>query len=149
MRIAQPKLVFNPYEWLPGYGESKVAFRSSGGDALIEIEYERDTLDADKNEVVLNIRREIIFKGASVFLRLPFPSAEIFRFDGDPDEFRLGSLTEFTDSELVEASARDRLAVAGHSPHRLRHFSIQFLSENVAFHVLAEDVSLSSEIVID
>ncbi|MDD0977507.1 hypothetical protein [Pseudomonas fontis] len=148
MKIAQPKLILNPYEWLPGYGESKVSFRSVGADVILDVEYERDALGADGSEVVLNLRREIVFKFVRAFIRLPFPGSALFEFDGDSSKFGLGELTEFADSELVGASLEAWRSVPGSELLRIRHFSIQFLSENIAFHILAEDVFLSDEQLI-
>ena len=50
MNISQPKLVLNPYEWLPGFGESKVSFHSVGVDLVLDVEYEKNIFDADGNE---------------------------------------------------------------------------------------------------
>ncbi|MBB3242459.1 hypothetical protein FHW68_004001 [Pseudomonas sp. Tn43] len=148
MRISQPKLVFNPYDWLPGFGESKVSFRSVGVDLVLDVEYEKDTFDADGNEGVSIVRREIVFKCVHSFIKLPFPGSVIFNFLGDSSEFGLGELTEFRESEFLRSSLESwRMLTTLESP-RLRHFSIQFLAENMAFHVLAEEVFLSSELSI-
>ena len=145
MKIGQPKLILDPYEWLPGYGESRVSFHSVGSDVILDIEYEKEVL-VDSEEVVLALRREIAFKSVRCFMREPFPGGAIFEFDGDPGKFRLGKLTEFIDSELARNNFKAWRSVSSHEPPKLRHFSIQFLSENLTFHVLAVDVFLSSEL---
>ncbi len=145
MKIGQPKLILDPYEWLPGYGESRVSFHSVGSDVILDIEYEKEVL-VDSEEVVLALRREIAFKSVRCFMREPFPGGAIFEFDGDPGKFRLGKLTEFIDSELARNNLKAWRSVSSHEPPKLRHFSIQFLSENLTFHVLAVDVFLSSEL---
>jgi len=145
MKIRQPKLILDPYEWLPGYGESKVSFRSVGSDVIIEIEYEKEIV-VNGEEVAFALRRELVFRSVRCFIREPFPGGTIFEFDGDPSEFRLGELTEFIGSELVRENLRAWRSVSSHDPAKLRHFSIQFLSENLAFHVLAVDVFLSGEL---
>ncbi|WP_286916094.1 MULTISPECIES: hypothetical protein [Pseudomonas] len=145
MKIGQPKLILDPYEWLPGYGESRVSFHSVGSDVLLDIEYEKEVV-VDSEEVVLALRREIAFKSVRCFIREPFPGGAIFEFEGDSGEFRLGKLTEFIDSEWVRNNLKAWRSVSSHEPPKLRHFSIQFLSENLAFHVLAADVFLSNEL---
>lgn len=146
MKISQPRLILDPYEWLPGYGESRVSFHSVGSDVVLSIEYENEVL-VNNEEVVLALRREVAFKSVRCFIREPFPGGAIFEFDGDPSELRLGKLTEFIDSELVRDNLKAWRSVSSHEPPRLRHFSIQFLSENLTFHVLAVDVFLSSELL--
>ncbi|WP_155402032.1 hypothetical protein [Pseudomonas fluorescens] len=145
MKIGKPKLILNPYEWLPGYGESKVSFRSVGADVILDVEYERDVPGVDGTDAVRSLRREIVFKFVRDFVRTPFPGSAFFEFDGDSSKFALGELTEFVDSELVRTSLEARRFVSGGGPPGVRHFSIQFLSEKIAFHILAEDVFLSDE----
>ncbi|WP_419342034.1 hypothetical protein ACM1PE_30350 [Achromobacter sp. PD1] len=145
MKIGKPKLIFNPYDWLPGYGESKVSFRSFGLDVVLTVEYDRDVPNAEGRDAVKKMRREITFRAVRFFMRTPFPGNLIFDFHGDPSEYGLGELTEFLDSELIGSSTDACRAVFSCRASEVRHFSIQFLSENVAFHVLAEAVSLSDE----
>jgi hypothetical protein len=145
MKIAQPTLILDPYEWLPGYGESRVSFRSAGSDVILDIEYEKEVV-VDSEEVDLVLRREVVFKSVRYFIRESFPGGTIFEFAGDPSEFQLGKLTEFKDSEWVRDNLKVWRSMSSHEPPKLRHFSIQFLSENLAFHVLAVDVFLSGEL---
>lgn len=142
MKISKPKLILNPYEWLPGYGESKVSFRSIDADVMLDVEYERDVPDDDTVE---SLRRIIAFKTVRAFIRVPFPGAMFFEFEGDSSKFGLGELTEFVDSDWASSSMETCRSVPASGSSEVRHFSIQFLSENVAFHVLAEAVSLSDE----
>ncbi|NWB51308.1 hypothetical protein [Pseudomonas gingeri] len=145
MIISKPELVLNPYEWLPGYGESKVSFHSEGPNVLLDIEYEKEVLDDYGNEIVLSLKREIVFKCARAFIKVPFPESAIFEFEGESSGFRLGELTEFTQSEWVSNSLSAWCLKSSHTPPKVRHFSIQFMSENIAFHILAEEVLLSDE----
>lgn len=148
MKIGQPKLILNPYEWLPGYGESKVSFRSIGADVILDIEYERDVSGVEGADIVQNLKREIAFVSVGAFMRVPFPGKMFFDFHGDSSRFGLGELTEFMCSEWVTSSVEARGSVSAGTSSEVKHFSIQFLSENVAFHVLAETVSLSDEQLI-
>lgn len=145
MKKGHPKLILDPYEWLPGYGESRVSFRSVGLDVILDINYEKEIF-VNNEEVVLPLRREITFNNARCFIREPFPGGAFFEFDGAQGEFGLGKLTEFMDSEWLSDNLKTwRLASSQESP-TFRHFSIQFLSENSAFDVLAVDVFLSDEL---
>lgn len=145
MKIAKPRLVIDPFEWLRGYGESRVSFYSVGPDVILDIQYEKEAV-VDSEEVVLTIKREIVFMSVRCFIREPFPGGTMFEFDGDSCEFQLGKLTEFRNSEWVREDLKAWRTASSHEPLELKHFSIQFLSENLTFHVLAADVFLSNEL---
>ncbi|SDS03821.1 hypothetical protein [Pseudomonas trivialis] len=146
MKISQPTLIVDPYEWLPGYGESRVSFRSVGPDVIVDVEYEKEIV-VDGEEVTLAVSRKVVFKSVRCFIREPFPGGgAIFEFEGNPGEFRPGKLTEFKESEWLRDNLKVWRSVSSHEPPKLRHFSIQFLSENIIFHVLAADVFLSDEV---
>lgn len=148
MKISKPIRILDPYEWLPSYGESKVSFRSVGIDSVLDVEYEKNIADIDGADFIQKVRREIVFKYARLFMRVSFPGSSIFEFCGDPAAFRLGELTEFVDSELIDSDKEARHLALTFGIAKMRHFNIQFLSENVAFHVLAESVFLSDEVLI-
>jgi len=58
MKALDPELVFNPYEWLPGYGESDVGFQSDGLDLIVAIRYDKES---DDGASVLDFKRNLIF----------------------------------------------------------------------------------------
>lgn len=145
MLIGNPRCIFNPYEWLPGYGESKVCFRSEGGDVVLELAYETDAPDDDAEEAITLLTREIRFSRVHSFLKLPFPGSALFVSDARSGKVTLGELSEFLQSEWVASSLAAWRSISSHAPPSIRHFSIQLLAENVAFHVLAEDVVLLEE----
>lgn len=145
MKISRPKLILDPYEWLPGYGESRVSFHSTGLDVIVDVEYEKDVV-TNSEEVTLRFKRSIVFHYARYFIREPFPGGSILEFVGDLSGLHVGKLTEFVDSELVAENLKSWRVSSIHESPKLRHFSIQFLSENYAFHVLARDVLLSDEL---
>ncbi|WP_200553292.1 hypothetical protein [Kosakonia sp. LAM2021] len=148
MKISKAKVIYDPYEWLPGYGESSVSFHSDGSDIVLEIEYEKEQLEGDKN--ITNIfRRDIIFKSVRYFMRVPFPGNGGFEYIGVPSQFQLGKLTEFLDSDLIRNNAQEWSRIASHQQPAFRHFSIQFLSVNIAFHVLAISVLVSDEFWVE
>lgn len=145
MKKGHPKLILDPYEWLPAYGESRVSFRSVGLDVILDIDYEKEIV-VNNEEIVLALRREITFNNARCFIREPFPGGAIFEFDGAQGEFGLGKLTEFMDSEWLRDNLKTWSRVSSQRSPMFRHFSIQFLSENITFDVLAVDVYLSDEL---
>ena len=60
MLIGKPRSIFNPYEWLPGYGESGVYFHSRGLDVFLEVVYEREAPDGDGHEAISTLTRETV-----------------------------------------------------------------------------------------
>jgi len=148
MKIGKPKRILDPYEWLPGYGESRVSFRSVGADVVLEIEYDGADIGTDGAEEIPSLTRELRFKGARSFMKTPFPGEPMFELSGKPDALSLGDLTEFEESEFLERTTEAWRSVSSHAPPLLRHFCILFLSENLAFNVLAEDVILSEALTV-
>lgn len=145
MLIGKPRSIFNPYEWLPGYGESKVSFRSQGLDVVLEVAYEREVPGDERDEAITMLTREIRFSRVHSLIKLPFPGSALFAFDAGSAKVTLGELTEFLQSDWVASSLAAWRSISSHAPPSIRHFSIQFMAENVAFHVLAEDVVLLDE----
>lgn len=148
MKIRAARLILNPYEWLPADGESKVSFRSNGLDVIVDVEYEK--AQANGNDTAGEVcRREIAFKLARYFFKFSFPGADPFEIEDPSIKVTMGALTELVGSELLRAATDAWRSISPHQPPPLRHFYAQFLSENVAFHVLAEDVSLSEEVPVN
>jgi len=145
MRIGRPKTIVDPYAWLPGYGESNVTIVSEGLSLTIVVRYDRE--DPSSGEISL-AEREFRFEYAPAFLRQPFPGGFSFQVAGDATDLKLGVLTEFQFSEFVDRYLRGRATITSNSVPRMRHFCIQFLSENMDVHVVAADVSLSDEVIV-
>lgn len=140
MKIGSPKVVIDPYDWLPGYGESKISFRSAGGDLIIEIEYDKSGEEGD----VGYAKREMKFKAARAFIKSLFPGPSIFEYEGNSENYTLGVLNEFEVSDFFRVFAGELPA----NKIKLRHFSIEFMAENIAFNILAEDIILTGEFLI-
>lgn len=145
MRIGRPKKIIDPYDWLPGYGESNVAIVSEGLNLTIVVRYDRE--DPSSGEISV-AKREFRFEYAPAFLRQPFPGGFSFEVTGDATDLKLGVLTEFQSSEFVDRYLSSRASITSGPVPRMRHFSIQFLSENLDVHVVAADVSLSDEAIV-
>ena len=124
-----------------------MSFYSDGSDIVLEIEYEREILEGDE-EITTIFRRDIVFKSVRYFMRVPFPGNGGFEYKGESGHFQLGKLTEFLDSDLIRNNTQEWRQITSHKQPVFRHFSIQFLSANVAFHVLAVSVLVSDEYLV-
>jgi hypothetical protein len=109
------------------------------------VAYEREAPDDERDEAMTLLTREIRFSRVHSLIKQPFPGSTLFAFDAGSGRYTLGELTEFTQSDWAAASLAAWRSISSHTPPSLRHFSIQFMAENVAFHVLAEDVVLLEE----
>jgi hypothetical protein len=145
MRISEPRTIIDPYEWLPGYGESSVAIVSEGLKLAIVVRYDHENIPSGQMHLA---EREFRFEYAPAFLEQPFPGGFAFEVVGDARDLKLGRLTEFQSSEFIDGYLSGRATVTSHPLPRVRHFSIQFLAENLDVHVLAAGVSLSEEVIV-
>ena len=68
------RVIVDPYEWMPGYGESSVSFHSSGGDIVLEVTY--DEADTDTKQGAGTLMRTMTFRHASYFIKALFPGAD-------------------------------------------------------------------------
>jgi len=141
MKVSNPEYIFDPYEWLPGYGESDISFRSTGFDMIVDIEY--DLVSSTKSGKIA--KRVLVFKGAHIFAKEPFPGN--FLFDGLGID-KVGHFVAFRQSDLIMNYESVSHRLYGSNFTKLRHFYIQFLSENMSIHALARDFSLSDEILV-
>lgn len=149
MKIGKPQLILDPYEWLPSDGESRVSFRSIGADVILEVEYEKDSSSSSDDENLSICRRELVFKFARYFIKTPFPGGVFFEYDESSSKPSIGGLTEFLDSAFAKTGIDAYQSMYGGNAPKMRHFSIQFMSANVGFHVLAEEVFLSEELSVN
>lgn len=147
-KIFKPKikLICNPYDWMPGYGESGVDYYSKGIDLILEVRYDKET--ENEKEYTL-AKREFLFVHASYVMRALLPGHNIIYAGKYDESYNAGTLVEFERSKWAEDCivAYKKVSPQGYSP-KFRHFSIAFLSENIVFNILAEDVVLSEEIAI-
>jgi hypothetical protein len=148
-KIGSPQLILDMYDWLPSEGESKVSFRSIGLDVILDVEYERDISSLGKLNATLLCKREILFKYARYFIKNPFPGVMFFEYSKNSGKPTVGGLTEFFESEFAKNGTDVYQSMMGGAAPKMRHFSIQFLSANVGFHVLAQDVLLSDELLVN
>lgn len=133
-RVGAPKEVLDPYEWLPGHGENAVAIHSEGMNVTLDISYESDE---DKNA---KFHREINFSGVCAFYKSNFPGASGLIDVSYESKWTIGSLIEFDHSEVADAWNE-------HFSGRMniKHYLIQFASENIQVHVMGESFVLKNE----
>lgn len=132
-RVSLGREVLNPYEWLPAYGESGVNFYSDGSDVILEIGYESD-------EGEEKLKREIRFNGVCAFYKSAFPGASGLINISYEGKWPIGSLIEFEQSDVASAWSE-------HYPGRsnIKHYLMQFTSENIQFHIVATGYVLGGE----
>lgn len=142
MKVSQAIVVHDLYSWLPGYGESKVSFHSSGGDLVIEVEYERQAGGA-------TCKRQITFRFAAYYCKSLYPGMDLIQIAWDQEKIDFGSLVEFRNSEVARQAEQTWRELSGSvTAPRFQHFFVRFMSENVSFHVIAEAVNVSDEMFV-
>jgi len=135
MKSGPPIVVLNPYEWLPGHGESSVAIRSLGLDWVVELTY-------DNNEQTALLKRELCFNGVCCLYKASFPGPSLIEVDcqiGDT----LGMLVEYPESEAALAwrqhFGNDRI---------VKHYAMWLLAENLVIQVFAKGFVLAEPTVV-
>lgn len=145
MKVSDAVTIYDPYEWLPGDGESKVSYKSVGADVSIEVIYDCQSNGSDSQSITF-CKKYLIFKSAFYFYKAPFPGAELLNIEWKADIKDISSLVEFKYSELALQARKIWSDTAGSANiPEFRHFSIYFMSENVCFHIIASDVKLADE----
>ncbi len=129
MEVGRSVAVLDPYDWLPGHGENGVELRTQGTDLSVIISY-----DGEFGE----LKRELLFKHSVAFYKTSFPGPDMLNMRCSvAGTGSLGSLNECPDSE---ASKFWQEHFRGQFD--IKHYSMLFLSENVAIVVFAEDFAL-------
>lgn len=129
MEVGRAVAVLDPYEWLPGYGENGVDVRTKGADLAVVIAY-----DGDDGE----FKKELVFKHAVAFYMTTFPGPDILNMQCSvKGTGSMGSLNECPDSEAAKAW-REHFQ----GQFDIKHYTMLFLSENVALVVFAESFAL-------
>lgn len=131
--VSNAKKVLDPYDWLPASGETGVEFRSDGTDVILEISFPKDT--------GITAKREIRFTAVSSFRRESFPGPSMptpaVTFDKAGLSDTLGFLIEFENSDVANAWTSHY-----GNRQRVRHYVMNFLSENLSIQVLATGFEL-------
>lgn len=131
MNVGREVEILNPYEWLPGYGETSVNFSTEDGNLSVWVEY-----DGKQGPE----KKELLFTGVSSFYASALPGPMFLNFTyPEKSTTPMGSLTEFPDSEAAAAWTRH----FGDGRVK-RHYRIAFLAENSILIVFAEDVTVKS-----
>ncbi|QYD71071.1 hypothetical protein KZJ38_18435 [Paraburkholderia edwinii] len=131
MKIGRSLEILDPYEWLPGYGESGVKIRTEGTELVVTVAYDGETGLCE---------RELRFTSVCSFYVQVFPGPSMLGIDkGDAAPILQGALVEYPDSEAAIAWAQH----FGGS-RVVRHYSIAFLSENLLLIAFAGGVTLKN-----
>lgn len=143
------KSIIDPYEWLPGYGESNVAISGSGRDSILSVCIYYDSLSERKKEM---------------YRKLDFEGCCDFRFHSVPGGVGLGvapsarKTCETNDVDVKFERLTDLFEIVNSEPahtwnkhfnfkFKLKHYSIYFSSENRALEVIANNVIISKELL--
>lgn len=126
MKTGHPVEVLNPYEWLPGYGESDIVLSAKDGDLAVTISYDGSSGVEQK---------ELLFKSVCAFYKASSPGVNLLNIEHlGASEIPMGSLVQYVESEAAAAWTE-------HFQGRrtVKHYSIQFLSENFRLEIFSGD----------
>ena len=134
------KQILDPREWLPSYGESSIKFRSENLMVTVEIYYETE------RDGIATAKRELRFFDVCFFSKTAFPGPNIpsaIVYDGTGMAKMMGSLIQFEHSDVA-------VAWATHfgNQRNVKHYVMQFMSENVEIEVFCTGYELSEEILV-
>lgn len=122
--------IANPYNWLPGYGETRVDISTQAGNLSVVIEYDGKGSRTEK--------KVFVFSGVVSFSQTVFPGVNSSAIEyNSADKTLLDRLVEFPDSEVSSAWTRHFAGVL-----KIRHFRIFFMSANIELVVFARDFLL-------
>jgi len=125
--------IFDPYEWLPEYGETSVRVRTEGTSLVVTVTYDGETGE---------LEREITFAAVCSYYSQIFPGPSMLAVEeGEAGLLLRGVLVEYPDSEAAllwtQHFGVDRM---------VRHYGIVFLAENFMLNVFSGDVSVSESV---
>ncbi len=123
--------IFDPYEWLPAYGENAVEIFTEGLDLIVLVVYDSE------NEGLQ--QRQIKFKSTKAFYKGSFPGVHMLQITynaRDKENISIGCLVEFPESEVARAWTNHFQNIK-----LFRHYKWVFLSENIMLEIIAEEVS--------
>lgn len=135
MRSGPPKVVLDPYEWLPGYGETSLEVSQHGGEWRIRVFYD----SADQTALVA---RDICFFGVYCFHHAALPGVHLLHTGLQGLRDNHDKLLEFPMSEAASAWSQ-------HFGYRkIRHYWIHFAAGNCDFEVFADGVRLTDPTIL-
>jgi hypothetical protein len=132
MKIGRGVEVFDPYEWLPGHGETRVEIRMEGAELIVAVTYDDEAIERER-------KRELRFFSVCSFYLQAFPGPTMLGLEsGDVNSILRGVLVEYPDSEAAAAWRRHF-----DDSRPVRHYSLAFLAENLLLVVWADGFSVS------
>ena len=130
MIISDPQVVFDPYDWLPTYGESKVGIDYNDMLLTIKIFYELKGIEYS---------RKIEFEKPAFFHFASNPGVEVLNFKYEKSTY-LTCLLEYTKSDVAE-----KWSQYVQRNNYYRHYLMNFHKANKRLDVVATSVKLLDE----
>jgi len=127
-KIKGCKVVFNPYDFLPAYGETSIDLKFS--DSLLELNVYYDT-NRDNKEGCLRL----LFDNAVFYKLESFPGVSSINAEYDYDDSTVGSLIQFLDSDFKDVWERHF-----NNLFKFAHYKIFLLGVNKSLEVVCRDI---------
>lgn len=141
MRTGRGIGLLDTYNWLPPYGESAVNIYSQGLNYVVEIEYDSENACSGAD-----LKIKLIFESACSVYEASFPGAEVkgVEYGMRAEGVNMHTLIEYPESE-VALSWEKYLG----GDHKIKHYKILFLSENIQVEVLAKGFTMEGPFTIE
>lgn len=139
MIVRKPRLLLDPYEWLPPHGESGVTYSSDGLNVTLTITYENNNGQP--------AARTLVFRQVCAFYHALFPGPSLLamEYEEGDNSVPVSSLVEFLESPQAQQWTHH----LEYLESTVRHFRICFLAENMRFDILALAYELTEEVALD
>lgn len=128
MKAEQPEVIFNLYDWLPSYGESRIKVDLEKNNLSLDIYY-------DSKEDDIELKKTLYFSDVCYFVFSSIPGIELMKINYTKSK-DLGSLIEYK----VSDAAIDWNNHFKNRNNEIKHFMLFFLSENKRIEVFAKKV---------
>jgi hypothetical protein len=124
-KCKSPKVVYNPYQILPSFGENEIETSYIDSNLLLKITFD-DAKTGQEDSLEIEFEHAVFFKVASC------PGIDGMDIEYEYGD-KLSSLIEFTDSEFkIEWEKHFN------NLYKLHHYKILFLSANKSLEVVSE-----------
>lgn len=127
------------FDWLPGWGEDRVEFRSTDTGVAIRVTYDRSKYPADGTDAIA-----VEFEAVEHFYRYWLPSEKGLYDPGLLSGADVCTVYDVGDSSLRRRCLDDPNRSLGPT-RELHHYAVFFMEAAVAFEVVARSVSTRHE----
>lgn len=128
MKLSNPKLILNLYNFLPQDGEDKIELHHIDGNLSLILFYESDEGIMSKKTIRFNSTLQC-FQGL-------FPGFSFFTCKDDNDIPLIGSVVEYGRSEFLEKSVDECIR------DDFKHYSLVLNTVGFAFEIIAESIEV-------